>query len=157
MGATLATLSGINSICGPGMLDFESCFSLEKLVLDNEICGMALRLVRGIMPRDDFPAVPRFEELLRDGHLLISDHSLAHLHEEHFLPGAVIDRANRARWQEEGGRTLGQRAHMEVERLVDAYTPSILDDGTRRDLTGLMTAAARRAGMDALPVVDVAP
>ena len=31
---------------GPGMLDFESCQSLEKLVLDNEICGMALRLVR---------------------------------------------------------------------------------------------------------------
>ncbi len=39
MGATLAALSGINSISGPGMLDFSSCFSLEKLVLDNEICG----------------------------------------------------------------------------------------------------------------------
>jgi len=46
MGATLAALSGINNISGPGMLDFESCFSLEKLVLDNEICGMTLRLVR---------------------------------------------------------------------------------------------------------------
>ncbi|MCK4371773.1 MAG: trimethylamine methyltransferase family protein, partial [candidate division Zixibacteria bacterium] len=31
MGATLAALSGINNISGPGMLDFESCFSLEKL------------------------------------------------------------------------------------------------------------------------------
>jgi trimethylamine--corrinoid protein Co-methyltransferase len=40
MGATLAALAGINNVSGPGMLDFESCFSLEKLVLDNEICGM---------------------------------------------------------------------------------------------------------------------
>ena len=38
MGALMAALSGINSISGPGMLDFESCLSLEKLVVDNEIC-----------------------------------------------------------------------------------------------------------------------
>ncbi|MBW2278869.1 MAG: trimethylamine methyltransferase family protein, partial [Deltaproteobacteria bacterium] len=48
VGATLAALSGINNISGPGMLDFESCHSLEKLVLDNEICGMMHRLLRGI-------------------------------------------------------------------------------------------------------------
>ena len=44
MGATLAALSGINNISGPGMLDFESCQSLEKLIVDNEICGMAFRI-----------------------------------------------------------------------------------------------------------------
>jgi len=60
MGAVLAALSGINNISGPGMLDFESCLSLEKLVLDNDICGMALRLLRGIEPKEDFPSVPRF-------------------------------------------------------------------------------------------------
>jgi trimethylamine---corrinoid protein Co-methyltransferase len=48
------------------MLDFESCQSLEKLVLDDEICGMVARLRRGIEPRDDFPSRPLFEELLRD-------------------------------------------------------------------------------------------
>ena len=53
MGAVIAALSGINNISGPGMLDFESCQSLEKLVLDNEVCRMALRLVDGIELRDD--------------------------------------------------------------------------------------------------------
>ena len=107
MGATLAALSGINSISGPGMLDFESCQSLEKLVLDNEICGMTLRLVRGIEPREDFPARPIFEELLRDGHLLISPHTRRHLQDEHYFPGPVIDRANLSRWREDGSLTLG--------------------------------------------------
>ncbi len=64
MGALLAALSGINSISGPGMLDFESCQSLEKLVVDNEICGMTYRLLQGIEPREDFPALPIFQELL---------------------------------------------------------------------------------------------
>ncbi|MCP4594680.1 MAG: hypothetical protein GY842_28440 [bacterium] len=151
MGATLAALAGINSVSGPGMLDFESCISLEKLVVDNEICGMTQRLTRGIEPRDDFPSLQLFQELLKEQHLLISKHTRRHLRAEHYFPGPVIDRANRARWQEEGGLTLGERAHREVERLVGEYEPSPLADDTRNELTKLMSAEARRYGMDSLP------
>ncbi|MHC4697623.1 MAG: trimethylamine methyltransferase family protein [Planctomycetota bacterium] len=151
MGATLAALAGINNISGPGMLDFESCLSLEKLVLDNEICGMALRLTRGVEPREDFPALPRFEELLSEKHLLISKHTRQYLKEEHYFPGPTIDRANRPRWQEEGSRTLRQRAHSEVQRLLAEYQPSSLPDDVKAELTKLMEAEARRFGMDTLP------
>jgi trimethylamine--corrinoid protein Co-methyltransferase len=152
MGATLAVLSGINSISGPGMLDFESCQSLEKLVVDNEIAGLALRVAAGIEPRDDFPARPLFEELLREGHLLIAEHTRRHLAAEHHYPGTVLERANLARWREEGSSTLGQRAHAEVERRVSAYAPSRLADDLKSRLTELMTAEARRrADLTALP------
>lgn len=151
MGATLAALSGINSISGPGMLDFESCQSLEKLVLDNEICGMALRLTRGIEPREDFPSVPHFRELLQEGHLLISKHSRKYLKTEHFFPKPVISRANRARYLEEGALTLGQRAHDEVEHLIQSYQPSRVSDDIRRELTRLMEKEAHRYGQARLP------
>jgi trimethylamine--corrinoid protein Co-methyltransferase len=174
IGATLAALSGINSISGPGMLDFESCQSLEKLVVDNEICGMALRLIKGIEPHDDFPSLPPgtvperglypldgtvperglyplFEELLREKHLLIAKHTRRWLKTEHYFPGPVIDRANRGRWLEEGGLTLMQRAKREKERLVRAWQPSRLPDSTKQELTRLMTTEARRFGMDRLP------
>jgi len=116
IGAALAALSGINNLSGPGMLDFESCQSLEKLVLDNEICGMTFRLIEGITPKEDFPALPIFQELLKEQHLLISKHSRRYLRAEHFFPGEVIDRANRSRWKEEGALTLEERAHREVEK-----------------------------------------
>jgi trimethylamine--corrinoid protein Co-methyltransferase len=151
MGATLAALSGINNISGPGMLDFESCLSLEKLVLDNEIAGMTLRLIKGIEPKEDFPALPRFEELLTEQHLLISKHTRRYLREEHYFPGAVIDRANRARWQEEGSVSLRERAHREVERLLTSHQPSGLSDDVKADLTRRMEHEARRFGMDRLP------
>jgi len=151
MGATLAALAGVNSVSGPGMLDFESCISLEKLVVDNEICGMALRLVRGVEPREDFPSLPRFEELLAEKHLLISDHTRRWLRDEHYFPGPTIDRANRSRWQAEGGRTLGERAHAEVERLLSRDQSSSLSAAVKDELTRLMLAEARRYGMDALP------
>ena len=50
IGATLAALAGLDNVSGPGMLDFESCQSLEKLVVDHEICLMTDRLTAGIEP-----------------------------------------------------------------------------------------------------------
>lgn len=154
MGAVLAGLSGINSVSGPGMLDFESCQSLEKLVLDDEICAMVARMRRGIEPRDDFPARPRFEELLRDGHLLIADHTRRHMREQIHLPGPVIERASLGRWREEGETSLDTRAAREVERLIGAWTPSRVPDETKRALRERMGAAAAEAGFESLPVVE---
>ncbi len=151
MGATLAALSGINSISGPGMLDFESCQSLEKLVVDNEICGMTFRLLQGLEPKEDFPAIPLLQELLGEQHLLIAKHTRRYLREEITFPGPVIERANRARWMEAGGSSLRQRAAGEVARLVASYTPSRLPEEVKSELTALMEAAARGRGMDSLP------
>ncbi len=151
MGATLAALSGINNISGPGMIDFESCISLEKLVTDNELCGMVLRMVKGIEPKEDFPSLPRFEELLRDEHLLISKHTRKYLKEEIFFPGPVINRANNARWTEEGSSTMDERARHEVQKLLKSYRPAPLPADTQQALIGIMERYARRHGQDALP------
>jgi trimethylamine--corrinoid protein Co-methyltransferase len=124
MGATLAALSGINNISGPGMLDFESCFSLEKLVMDNEVCGMMFRMLKGVEPKEDFPSLQLFEELLKEEHLLISKHTRKYLRDEHFFPGPIINRANRSRWQDEGSSTLEDRAQKEVKMLFEKYKPS---------------------------------
>lgn len=151
MGATLAALSGINNISGPGMLDFESCQSLEKLVMDNEICGQVLRMVKGIEPKEDFPSDALFNELLEEKHLLISKHTRKYLREEHYFTGTVINRANKARWIDEGAKTLEERAHAEVERLLINYSDSTLDQNIKNELIKLMEKEARQFGMDKLP------
>ncbi len=152
MGATLAALAGINSISGPGMIDFESCQSLEKLVLDNEMCGMTFRLIDGITPRDDFPALPVFQELLREKHLLIADHTLRHRNKEIFFPGPAIDRANRQRWKQDGALDLKARLQNEVKKLLETYQPSSLPETTKKDLVKLMEKEASRYGQNHLPL-----
>jgi len=154
MGATLGALTGANSISGPGILDFINSLSLEKLVVDNEICGMTFRLLEGIQPRDDFPALPLFQEFLRDKHLIIADHTRKYLRDEIHFPGPTIDRANRARWQEKGALTMGELASREVERLILEAEPTRLDDGVQAQLVERMEGAARSAGMDTLPQRD---
>ncbi len=151
MGATLAALAGINNVSGPGMIDFESCQSLEKLVVDNEICGMVFRMIRGIEPKEDFPSLPVLEELLKEGHLLISKHTRRHLRDEHFFPGTVIDRASRPRWEEEGSLTLEERAHARVESLLSSYRPPEMSEDVKMKLVGRMESEARRHGQESLP------
>ena len=152
MGATMAALSGINNISGPGMIDFESCFSLEKLVMDNEICGMMYRMLEGIEPKEDFPSSPIFEELIKEEHLLISKHTRKYLRDEHFFPGPVINRANRSRWLDEGSSTLEDRAHNEVKNLLENYEPSTLSSEIKNELVNLMEKEAAKFSQEPLPL-----
>jgi len=154
MGATLAALSGINNISGPGMIDFESCISLEKLVIDNEVCGMLFRMLEGIEPKEDFPALPLFEELLEEDHLLISKHTRKYLRDEHYFPGPVINRANRSRWQDEGSSTLEDRAQKEVKELLESYVPSSLSTEIKSELINLMEHEAGKFNQESLPMRD---
>ena len=124
MGACLAALSGINNIAGPGMMEFENCFSVEKLIVDNEIAGMVFRILEGISPREDFPSLPLFEELLHEQHLILSDHTIKYLREEHYNPGQMINRKSTVLWQEEGEPTFHQRARQQVSELIKKYSPN---------------------------------
>jgi len=126
--AILGALAGINSISGPGMLDYVMVFSLGKLVLDNEWCGQALHLVRDVQPKDDLPTLDLVRTLLGEQHLLTANHTMTHWPQELYLPGAVIDRDNRDNWQKAGKSTLAQRAQTEVERRLAAYEPVETDE-----------------------------
>ncbi|MDZ7645664.1 MAG: trimethylamine methyltransferase family protein [Woeseiaceae bacterium] len=121
--ALLAALAGINSVSGPGMLDFVLTFSLPKLVFDNEICGQSLHFVRPIEVLDDLPATDVVADLQRDDHLITSEHTLKHWPKELYLTGQVFDRTNREDWQKSGSKELTQRATEEVEQRLAAYQP----------------------------------
>jgi len=149
IGAILAGMSGINSISGPGMLDFESCHSIEKLVLDNQICGMVFRLLRGVEIKDTFPMTSIFEKLIAKKNLLDSDHTCEHFRTEQFFPSDVIDRKVRDNSIRDFGLT--QRAHQEVEHLIRSYEPFELNDDVEKELTELMTTEAKRYGQEKNP------
>jgi trimethylamine--corrinoid protein Co-methyltransferase len=151
MGATIAALSGINNVSGPGMLDFESCQSLEKLVLDHEICGMARRLAAGIELRDDPIALPLIEMAIEKKEFLSLPHTREWFRREAYFPDPVIDRATLEEWEQAGGAEAPRRAAERVRKLLGGHEPEPLDEAVRRFLEEIMTGEAKRAGMDTLP------
>jgi len=141
-GLYLAALAGVNSVSGPGMHYFESCMSLEKLVFDAQLCEITRRLVAGLEPREDLPADDLFDQLLRDKTLLTADHTLKYFRREHCVPGPLIDRTQIEN-DTSAAPDLMQRAHTEVQRRIEQYEPpEVLTAEQRRDLEGVMTAAA---------------
>ena len=147
IGLILAALGGVNMVSGPGMMDFESCQSLEKLVLDNEVCGMALRLTRGIDDGSAGQAVELLRALVELGSLLGHPHTRAHHRAELLAAGPVIDRLTYEAWEEAGASDAAGRARAEVERILARGNPAPLPDDVRRELDRLIAADARRLGV----------
>jgi len=134
-GMYMAALAGINSISGPGMLYFESCFSFAKLVMDNEICGMAKKLIKGIEPLyDEFPIMPLFQELLADESLVASENTVKHLRDTHYIPGDSIDRDSTMPTSDLTTRALGDA----MKCIADYEYPNILDKNQIKALQELM-------------------
>jgi trimethylamine--corrinoid protein Co-methyltransferase len=153
--ALIAALAGVNSVSGPGMLDFLLVFSLPKLVFDDEMCGQALRFVREVQPLDDLPVDLLIEQLMADQHLIMADHTTRHWPEELYLPSSIVDRDNREAWMRQGSKDTYQRAIDEVERRLAAYhqleTDPVIDAELRRIIASGMVDGG------SLPEIPVAP
>jgi trimethylamine--corrinoid protein Co-methyltransferase len=153
--ALIAALAGVNSVSGPGMLDFLLVFNLPKLVFDDEMCGQALRFVREIRVADDLPVSDLIDQLMADQHLIMADHTMAHWPSELYLPSAVVDRDNRESWIRAGAKDTAQRAADEADRRLAAYQPIETDPTLEAELRRIM-----RSGLETqteLPVVPAAP
>jgi trimethylamine--corrinoid protein Co-methyltransferase len=137
VGAFLAAAAGINSVSGPGMLDYVNCFSFEKLVFDDEVVAHALRFVRPVEPKGDLPAGPLMEELVRDKHLLTSEHTLERWPEELYLPGPMVDRTNWDQWQAQGSRDWQARARETIDERLDSYEEPPLPAATHAEIRRL--------------------
>lgn len=154
MGAVLGALSGINVISGPGMLDFESSQSLEKLVIDDGICAMVYRLLAGIAQRDDPIAVDKFEGFTPDMQFLSHPHTRQWYRKEHILAG-LVDRDPYEAWVTAGRTSIVDKAHADVRRRLGKYGTPPLADPVRKDMDKVMTAYARSLGVGRLPVWEL--
>jgi trimethylamine--corrinoid protein Co-methyltransferase len=150
-GAILGALAGVNMMSGPGMMDFESCFSLEKLVIDAEIVGMAKRLVAGVNDSEEPLALHVMREVGHAGNFLKSKHTRRSFRKEDYIPTEVIDRDFRQTWFDKGAMDITVRAHRRVQELIAAYQPPPLPKDVVGELETIASRHARAAGLDRLP------
>lgn len=126
---TMAYLSEVNVISGVGMLDFCNTFSLEKLVIDNEICGLLKRIGRGLEFSDDTLAAELIKEIGPFGEYLNSKHTLKWFRKVPYMPSPVIDRRNYEDWAAHGQETgFDQAKKVVADILENPKTPAISEE-----------------------------
>lgn len=150
-GALVGALAGVNMISGAGMMDFESCQSYEKLVIDAEIIGMAKRLIAGVEARDEPIALGIMRELGHRADYLAQLHTAKWFSKEQYIPSSVIDRGSLDGWKKKGSKTAWERARDRVATLLDEYEPTAMPDDLRSELRAITLKAAQTFGMDELP------
>ncbi|MBF8289535.1 MAG: putative trimethylamine methyltransferase [Chloroflexi bacterium] len=153
--ALLAALAGVNSVSGPGMLDYLLVFSLPKLVFDDEVCAQVLHFVREVAPVGDLPIDGLLEHLLRDQHLIMAEHTTAHWPTTLHLPSRVWERDNRENWVKAGAPDTAARATAEVDRRLAAYQPVDTDPRAVEELDRIIVSGLREQTV--LPYVAPAP
>ena len=146
IGALIGVLAGINNISGPGMLSSENCQSLEKLVIDNDICGMALRLGRGVTVDAETLAEELISQNSPGGNFLASKHTLKYFRTETFMPSTVIDRQGAKKWKDQGSKDASKRASELAETLIKKG-PKTLDKDMEQALKASLKNASEKRGL----------
>jgi len=130
----MAALGGINCLFYPGAMESALTISLESLVIDNEICGMAFRALEGIQVNPETLASSLIGSVGPGGHYLAQRHTMEFLHQEQFMP-LMSNRQTREDWVDRaGGKSGWDRARDEVRRILSEHEPPPLDSKVEGEL-----------------------
>lgn len=151
MTALIGALAGINMISGAGMLDFLACHSAEKLTIDAEIIGMVQHMLKGIQVRTEPLAAAMYEGINFKADFLKQKVTRQLFPVEQYLPSPVIDRDSIRGWQDGGSLDAFDRAKIRANDLVAKYQRPESALAHEKELTAMVSALAREAGMDQMP------
>lgn len=138
-----AALGGINCLFYPGVVEHALTISLESLVIDDDICGMVSRLIRGITVDDRHLAVDVIENVGAGGHFLGQKHTMDYLTQEHYFP-TLSDRKERKDWEKDGARELKDAAAERVRQILEEHTPMALEPDKLKELNQIVKEVEER-------------
>jgi len=147
-GMLLGALAGINLIRGVGMLDHGGAVSMEKMIYDNEVCGMIHRLISGITVTEETLAVDFIKEHKFDAAgILGSDHTFDWFQKELLVPSReIIGRTSYTKYAEEGSKEMFERAREKKHQILSTYQAPAIDAHNLDEMQKILTEYAAKKG-----------
>ena len=143
MSTLVCLMAGISYVAhGAGELENTLAVSYEKTVVDDEIVGMARRLVHGIDVTPETLAFDVIKEIGPRGNYLTAEHTASHFRSEQFLPGLLV-REKYDVWQAAGGKRMEERARDRVRQLLATHEPPPLPEDIVRELDAICDSARK--------------
>ena len=117
---------GGNLIHDVGYLESGLSGSLPQLAICNEIISWLEAFMKETEINDDTLALDLIDEIGPDGQYLDNPHTMKHFRERWYPK--LFDRSNYDGWQKKGGKTLGERATLQIDKILEDHTPEPLPD-----------------------------
>jgi len=137
---TLAALCGYNLFYSfTGMIEGCLTASYEQSVIDDEICGMVFRFLRGAEISDKI--LTEAVEVIRKvgplgSHYLTQEHTRKNLLAEHWIP-KVSDRRRYEIWAKAGSRGAKELAQERAKKLLVEHRPAPLPPDVLKTITAI--------------------
>ncbi|MCS5638005.1 MAG: trimethylamine methyltransferase family protein, partial [Myxococcota bacterium] len=110
--------------------------SFEGIVIDNDMMGAALRILRGIEVTEERLSLKEIENVVfGEGHFLNQPQTLELMRTEYLYP-EVGDRRPVGDWEESGSPTVYDLAHDKVREILSSHYPEYIQpevDGKIRE------------------------
>jgi trimethylamine--corrinoid protein Co-methyltransferase len=128
IGTTAAALAGCNLLCTyPGALGSLIGTSFEGMVIDNDMTGNILRLLRGVEVTDETLSYQVIHDTVFGvGHYLNQEQTLRIMQTEYLYP-EVGDRRTPNDWEQSGKEEMYELAHRRVKKILSAHYPQYID------------------------------
>ena len=112
-----------------GMLASLLGFSMESLLIDNDIIGAVQRTIRGIEIDDESISLETMRSVCLDGpgHYLGTAQTLKLMQKDYLYP-QVADRSSPNQWVEQGRPSLMDRASTKLDAILQGHYPSHIPD-----------------------------
>ena len=110
-----------------GMLESLLTVAYENYIIDDDINGQVMRLVRGLEVTDETLSLDVIHEICQDGpgHYLGHPQTMGLMNSEYHYPH-TSDRATRADWEAAGGEDMRSRAQQKARQvLASQFNPAI--------------------------------
>jgi len=117
-------LFGGNLIHDIGYLESGLSGSLPQLAICNEIISWLEAFMKEVEINDDTLALDLIDEVGPDGQYLDNPHTMKHFRERWYPK--LFDRSNYDGWRKKGSKNLGERATVEVEKILAEHKPEPL-------------------------------
>jgi trimethylamine---corrinoid protein Co-methyltransferase len=126
----LAAMGGSNYMHhSAGMLESMLTVAPEQFVIDDEIIGMACKVLKGIEVDAEHLALDVIDTVGPAGNFMMSPHTMKFMRQEYFQGNGVSDRRSRPQWEQAGQVDTRERARQIARKLLaEEHTPYIPAD-----------------------------
>jgi len=117
-----------------GMLESLLAVAYEQYIIDDDINGQVMRLVRGLDVSDETLSVEVIHDVCNgEGHYLGHPQTLQLMTSEYHYPHTA-NRATRADWEAAGALDMRERARQQARETLTSYFPEIIPEEIDRQL-----------------------
>lgn len=118
----LQVLAGGNIISGAGQLEADGLASPVQMVIDDDLMGSVLRVLKGAKVDEESLATKVIDEVGPASHFLDTIHTLNHFKDEYYR-SPICNRENRNIWDSKGRQTIIDAARLRTRKILEEHKP----------------------------------